>query len=674
MRSTVISGFSRHSFFFLVSVGALFCLSLRGRRLGSLMEFTMHFPVTKSHRPSAIKPLLLVSVLASCFAASAIAQEAAGTEEKTLQPVVVTASRVEQLQKDAIPDTTVITSGMIRNKKLADLPTLLRSEAGIELSRNGGAGSATSVFMRGTESRHVLILLDGVPLQDATAIGTVDSLAHIQTDQIDHIEVVRGNVSSIYGSGAVGGVIQIFTKQGTGKPSAHVFAEYGSHDTVKLGAGTSGKTEGGTSFALSATRYKTNGFSAMDPAKNTAANPDDDHDKNVSVSAAVSQRLNADHELGARVYWYDAKFDFDNTYPNAEEISKGKSKQLVASAFSKNRLTKDWLSTVTVSHNELRRNADQITGFGLSANSYKSEINLLQWSNQLALSSDWTLTAGAEGGHENAKTDAYGSKSNWGRDKYSVYTGILGKVGAHNLQANLRYDHVEKSGSDVTGYLGYAYDVTAEWKLLANVSTSFLAPSMAQLHDMANGGNPDLEAEKSKAAELGVQYAKGDTLVRATAFEWRTQDLINWVADYPGAWTGTNYNVGKAKNHGVDLTASTKLVGLDFRANLTLQDPKNRETGEALLKRAKSFASLDVSKTYGSWYLGGNIQYTGHRTDYGDIRLPSYTLFNLDARYNLNKNVSLYARIENIFDKDYETTYGYEQPGRGAYVGVNFKM
>lgn len=634
----------------------------------------MHFPVSKSHRLQAIKPVLLVSVLATCFVSSAIARESTDTEEKTLQPVVVTASRVEQLQKDAISSTTVITSKMIENKKLADLPSLLRSEAGIEFSRNGGAGTATSLFMRGTESRHVLVLLDGVPLQDATAIGTVDSLAHIQTDQIDRIEVVRGNVSSIYGSGAIGGVIQIFTKQGTGKPTASVFAEYGTHDTVKMGVGTSGKTDGGTRFALSATRYKTNGFSTVDPAKNSMANPDDDHDKNVSVNAAVSQQLSAGHELGARLYYYDAKFDYDNAYNDPEEISKGKSKQWVGAVYSKNKITNDWLSTVTLSRNELRRNANQ-TSFGyLSANEYKSEINLLQWNNQFALSSNWTLTAGAEGGHEKAITDAYGSSSNYGRDKYSAFAGILGKIGAHNLQANVRYDHVEDSGSDVTGYLGYAYDVTAEWKLLANVSTSFLAPSMSQLYDRGNGGNPDLEAEKSRAAEIGAQYSSGDTLVRATVFEWRTKNLINWVADYPGAWTGTNYNVGRAKNYGLDLTASTKVAGIDLRANLTLQNPKDRETDEALLKRAKTFASLDVSKTYGPWYLGGNVQYTGHRTDYGDIRLPSYTLLNLDARYNINKNVSLYARIENLLDKDYETTYGYQQPGRGAYVGVNFKM
>lgn len=175
----------------------------------------MHSPVSKTYCFKAIKPVLLVSMLASCFATSAIAEEIAGTEEKTLQPVVVTASRVEQLQKDAIPSTTVITSKMIENNKLSDVPSLLRSEAGIEFSRTGGQGNAVSVFMRGTESRHVLVLLDGIPIQDAVSTGTVDFLSQVQLDQIDRIEVVRGNVSAIYGSGAMGGVIQIFTKQGS---------------------------------------------------------------------------------------------------------------------------------------------------------------------------------------------------------------------------------------------------------------------------------------------------------------------------------------------------------------------------------------------------------------------------------------------------------------------------
>ena len=635
----------------------------------------MHSHVSAHRRRLAVKPLLLVSLLAGCFAGAAFAQETA-VEEKTLEPVVVTASRVEQLQKDAIPSTTVITSETIQNKKLADVPSLLRSEAGIEFARSGGAGTATSVFMRGTNSTQLLVMIDGVPIQDGNATGTVDLLSHIQPDQIDRIEVVRGNVSAIYGSGAMGGVIQIFTKQGTGKPTANVFAEYGSDSTTKIGAGVSGKTEAGTSFALSATRYRTDGFSAMNTSNE---NPDDDYDRNISISASVSQKLNKDHELGLRLYMYDAHFDYDGTNSTIGE-AWGKSKQWTGAVYSKNRLTQDWLSTVTVSHTDIKRTANTKNShsdgyywngvyysgsdFDSSYN-YHSETSMLQWNNEVALSSDWILTAGIDLGNDKAEVD----DASYSRDKYSAYAGMLGKIGAHNLQANIRYDHVDDSGADTTGYLGYGYDLTSQWKLLASVSTSFLAPTLYQQY-VPDYGNKNLKSERSTNYEAGIQYAQGKDLIRLTAFEWHTRDLIGWRDD-------GYYNVGRAKNTGAELTAQTEIFGVDVSSNLTWQNPKDRENDVQLGRRAKFFGSLNVSKTFGQWYLGGDVQYTGHRPDgsyEGAHNLGAYALVNLNARYNINKNISLYARIENLFDKDYETAYGYNQPDRGAYVGVNVKM
>lgn len=631
----------------------------------------------RRRRRTAIRPLLLVSALACCFAGSAYAQETVDSEEKTLEPVVVTASRVEQLQKDAIPSTTVISSETIQNKKLADLPSLLRSEAGIDFARTGGAGQPVSLFMRGTESRHVLVLLDGIPIRDTTDAGTAGILSHIQPDQIDHIEVVRGNVSAIYGSGAIGGVIQIFTKQGTGKPTANVFAEYGSHDTTKIGAGISGKTEGGTSFALSTTRYRTDGFSAMNASKDSTVNSDDDYDRNVSVNAAVSQRLNKDHEIGARLYMYDAKFEYDaQNGPN--EDASGKAKALTTALYSKNRFTQDWLSTLTFSYTNVERHYDVIDndklwGYDLGYRTkYESDSKLLQWENRIALSSDWTLTAGVDVGSDEARIGYGGSSSfNVDRDRYSAYAGVLGNIGAHSLQANVRYDHVEDTDSDTTGFLGYGYNLTPSWKLLASVSTSFLAPTLDQLYNPQWGSNNEnLESEHSTNYEAGIQYAQGKDLVRLTVFEWHTRNLISSV-------NNRYTNIGRAKSTGVELNMMTDILGMDVAANLTWQNPKDREEDKQLPKRSRLFGSLNVSKTIGSWYFGGDVQYNTHRYDQtyaGRYELSSYWLVNLDARYNINKNVSLYARIENLFDREYETTWGYNEMDRAAYVGVNVKM
>lgn len=633
----------------------------------------------RRRRRMAIRPLLLVSALACCFAGSAYAQEIVESEEKTLEPVVVTASRVEQLQKDAIPSTTVISSETIQNKKLADLPSLLKSEAGIDFARTGGAGQTVSVFMRGAESRQMLVILDGIPIRDAVGAGTIEMLSHIQPDQIDHIEVVRGNVSAIYGSGAMGGVIQIFTKQGTGKPTANVFAEYGSHDTTKVGVGVSGKTEGGTSFALAATRYRTDGFSASNTKNSYGYNPDDDYNRNISISASLSQKLSKDHELGMNLYMYDAHFDTDSEGMNYDDF--GKSKQWTGAIYTKNRLTQDWLSTITVSHTDIKRKYynDNISAPELSMKSdFHSETSMLQWDNQVALSTDWMMTAGVDFGND--KAEAY--SENYSRDRYSIYAGVLGNVGAHHLQANVRYDHVDDAGADTTGYLGYSYDLSQNWKVLASVSTSFLAPTLDQQYADADlgyyriVGNKDLKSERSTNYEGGIQYAKGKDLVRLTVFEWHTRDLIQYGTD-PATFNGTYYNVSRAKNTGAELTAQTEVFGLDVGANMTWQNPKDRENDIQLGRRAKFFGTLNVSKAFGQWYLGGDLQYTGHRPDstYAQAHdLGSYTLVNLNARYNVTKEVSLYARIENLFDKEYETAYGYNQMDRAAYVGVNVKM
>lgn len=626
----------------------------------------------KKHKINAT----LLSIGSLFYCSSVCAQTVA-------EPVVVTASRIEQLQKEAISSTSVITQETLQNKKLATVGDILRSEAGIELAKTGGVGSSTSLFMRGTESRHVLVLLDGVPIQDGNQIGTVDLISHIQSDQIERIEVVKGNVSSLYGSGAIGGVIQIFTKKGTKTPQAGAYAEYGTHKSAKAGFNVSGQTEQGTSFALSASRFRTDGISSVNAHEIKGDDNDRDGARNVSVNASVEQKINRDNSVGARLYYYNDHFDSDaGYYDNDYRKDYGRSKQYTVALYSKNRFTEDWLSTVTVSHNDIRRKSytdntfDWMT-FSLidTTSKFESQTSQLQWDNQLALINNWLMTFGFDGAHEKAEAD----DDQYSRNKYSVYAGILFNMEKHHVQANVRYDHVDDAGSDVTGYLGYSYDVTNHWKLLANVSTAFLAPTLYQQYvkptaqNWNTTGNKNLDSEKSTHYEAGIQYASGPHLARLTVFEWHTRDLI--TTEFNSSTYGYDYvNVGKAKNTGAELTAQTHFLGLDVKAQWTVQNPKNKDTDKQLLRRAKSFGSLDVSKTYGQWYVGVDVQYTGKRKDYSDTELDSYTLVNVNARYDINKHVGLYARLENLFDKQYETAYGYNQMGCAVFGGINFKL
>ncbi len=612
------------------------------------------------------KPVILVSALAACLATPAWAQS---DNDGNLIPVVVTASRIEQSQKDAIPSTSVITQEMIEKKKPVDVLTLLKQESGISIAQNGGYGSTSSVFMRGANANQVLILIDGVPIRDTSSIGSPMALEHLLPDQIERIEIVRGNVSAIYGSGAMGGVIQIFTKRGEGPPSVSMTAEAGTDHTTKLSAGISGRQEE-IRYSLGVTRLKTDGYSAMNHHQYPNENTDDDGTRDVSVNAAISREWAKGNEFGARLYAYDAKYQYDGGgtgQPNQDD--HGKSREWTVAAFSKNRFTANWDSTITLSQTEIERWMYTENGaYGDWRGKFKSQASMAQWNNQIAVSSDWIATAGADIAREKAQT---GDPETYSRTNQSLYAGLNGKAGDHHFQVNARYDHVEESGSDTTGYLGYGYDLTSSWKLVASASTAFLAPTLYQVYD-SYSGNKSLEAERSRSYEVGVQYAQGKTLVRATFFDTHTRDMIDYVST--GAWTGQYFNVGRTKNRGFELNGSTQLVGIDVRGNLTIQDPENEDTGQQLNRRARKMASLDVSKTLGRWYVGGDAHYEEHRPDVYDKRLPSYVLFNLNARYQVTKELSVFARIENLLDRDYQTAYGYDMPDRGFFGGINWKM
>lgn len=632
----------------------------------------MTFPVS-SFRAPAWKPLALASALSAIFASPAQAQT---DDVKSLAPVVVTASRIEQSQAEAIPTTTVITAEEIRNSRASDVISLLQTQAGIEVTQTGGAGTATSLFMRGTESRHNLILIDGVPIRDASATGTTAAFHHILPDQIERIEIVRGNVSAIYGSGAIGGVIQIFTKQGTGEPKVNLSSEVGSRGTTKVSGGVLGKT-GDTRYMFSASRYETDGFSANNTKQFSSENPDKDGDRNVSVAGSVSHEWRRGHEIGARLYANDAKFSYDGGGDGpSTRIDDGTSKQKTIAAFSKNRFLPNWLSTITASETEIKRRDTTIGGlYGDSDARYKGNTTMMQWTNEWMLSPNWAMTAGVDAAKEKADTyasysvptDFYHSRSN-----SSFYGGVNGKIDAHSFQVNTRNDHVGGSGSDTTGYLGYGYALTPTWKLIASTSTAFLAPTLYQLYDNTYG-NSDLKAERSRSKEAGIQYASGPTLVRAVIFETHTRDLIGYTTTY--------INIGKASNRGMEMNAVSHIMGVDARASLTLQSPKDDTTGDQLARRAKTLASLAASKSFSALRIGGDVQYGGHRPDSDyttwpatSVDVSSYVLFNLNARYQVSKELSVYGRIENVFDREYQTAYGYNQAERGFFAGIEWRQ
>ena len=626
------------------------------------------FKKLASATPGSTRTLLLLSVFSSAVTA-VVSANAQSSSDTSMAPIVVTAARVTQLQTDALPFTTIISAEDIRKSQAVDLPALLRREAGIQFTQNGGIGQSSGLFVRGAETRQTLILLDGVPLTKQDASGTV-SIEHLMLDQIDHIEIVRGNVSSIYGSSAIGGVVQIFTRRGEGPARVTAEAEAGSRGTTRVATGVTGGSSGADAvrFALNASNFRTDGFSSLNPAQVPTANPDRNGYRNSSISGALSRDFGKDQQVGLNFSATEGRFSFDSSFGVPTDIQTGKTKVSTVAVYSQNRINERWSSRITYSESRDRNANHYDTSYGVTDDRYQSKTRMLQWTNEITLAPNWSATAGAERQWQTLGTDdGYGTLLDVNRNANSVYAGVQGKLGAHQLQANLRHDQLDRVDSATTGYLGYGYLLSPRWKALASIATGFAAPPLGYLYS-PGFGNPALKPERSRSAEVGVQYAYEAALLRAAVFDTRTREQLQYdpVAN-------TFANIARARNRGLEVSASGTLAETALRASLTLQDPRDELTDARLRRRAKTLASLSANRGFGPWQVGGDVSVTGSRPD-GSAQLGAYALANLNARYRLSKSVELYGRIENLFDRDYQSAYGYNQAPRGIFAGVRWQQ
>lgn len=613
-------------------------------------------------------PLFAQRSIASACAAACLSFAGFTTAQTTpeLKPIVVTASRNPQQLTDTLLHTTVLQRADIERSQASDVLSLLQREAGVQFTQNGGRGTASSLYLRGSASLQTLVLLDGIPLTRQDATGSL-GLEHLAVDQIERIEIVRGNVSAIYGSGAIGGVVQIFSKRGQGAPFALIKAEIGSRGSSKVAASVQGAfgAESATRITAGITAERTSGFSAINTDQQPAANPDNDGYKNRSENFSISQDLAKGHSLGLRLQRTDGKYDFDSSFGAPQDIQKGRNKQQSISLVSDNRFTPDWLSKFSIT--QLRdRGLDTDNGaFGFTSLA-TTKVQQIQWSNTLALGSDTSLTLGAEQQRQSIDADDGFAPYAFARRTHAVFAGVQSQFGAHQIQVNLRSDKVQDSGKSTTGFLGYGFALSPDWKLTASTSTAFNAAPLGYLY-YPFGGNPNLQPEKAKSSELGVQWSQGAQVLRATLFDTRSRNLFEYDLT-----TSSFANVTSTRNRGVEISYSGKIAAMDVRAGLTSQNPKDMLSGQALNRRAKTLGSVSVDHTLAKWQVGGDLRFSGARRD-GLQRLGGYEVIDLRVRYAIDPQWSTYARIENLLDRRYQTVSSYNQAPRGVFVGLQWQ-
>lgn len=606
----------------------------------------------------------LIGTLFLSLCTPALAQQ----DENTRDAVVVTASRLDQQLTDTIAHTTVITRKDIRESQAVDLPSLLRREAGFEFVQSGGIGTSSSIFMRGGDGRQTLILIDGVRVGSAT-LGTT-SIEHVMLDQVERVEVVRGNVSAMYGAGAIGGVIQIFTKQGYGAPRAEAQAMVGDRGTRRVAAGYRGSVDD-TRFSLNVSQFQTNGFSAIDTRQALKANPDNDGYRNLSFSGQLSQRLAVGHEIGLRAYQSAGKVEFDSAFGKPTDRHNLDDTLSNYAIYSENQFTSSWKSRFTIA-----QGADKSTSFTNDSRTGRFNTENMQylWQNDFSLAREHVVTAGLE--RQQQRVDSTTIYQVTRRDVNSAMLAYSGRLGAHQLQASARRDHYSDFGGADTWLMGYGYEINPDWKLTAMRSTAFTAPTFNQLF-FPGFGNPSLQPEKARSNEVGLQYAADEHLLRLALFRTEYRNLIQSVAVAPGVFQ--SLNIGRARVEGAELSYTGHFDGWDIRASLTAQDPIDDSTGAQLRRRGKSFGNLVVNTTLSGWRVGAEAIVGSSRPDNDIVKgtpvtLGGYKVVNLTARHAVAKNTFIAARLENTFNEHYQVAHGFNTPGRGLFVSLNWQQ
>ncbi|MCX5806186.1 MAG: TonB-dependent receptor [Proteobacteria bacterium] len=618
-----------------------------------------------------------------------IPHTAQGLQTYSLDKIVVTATRVETPAEEVASSISIVTSKEIEDKKQPIVLDILRGLPGVDVTQTGGLGRTSSIYMRGANPEHTLVLIDGMEVNDVMHFGRLYDFSDLTIDNIERIEVLRGPQSTLYGSGAIGGVINIITKKGAGKPKFFVSGEGGSYNTYRESAGLEGSLKN-FHYSLGASHINSKGISS---ANRGDGNIETDGYDNMSLSSRFGFSLGEYVNTDFVVHYTKARSDIDNgggiggddinnIYRVVQLLLKGKVDITLYDG--------KWMQSI-----EFATNTNDRTNFNpqdfqhpLDAEraSYNGRLDKIGWQHVVEVHRTNTLTFGVEYKEETGKSD-YRWISAWGPG-----TSLFPEKSAHNTgyyiqdqirlgeqffgTIGMRLDDHSEIGSKITYRIAPAYFIKQTGtKIRGTYGTGERAPSLYQLYAPATVwspvGNANLKPEESKGWDFGIDqdFFHEKVTLGITYFNNTFKNLI----DFDNALGYVN--IGKARTDGVEFSTRIKArddLILDF--SYTYMDTENQDTDESLLRRPKNKFSADANYSFsekGSVNL--RILYTGQRRDW--MPYPSsgivggHTLVNAAAKYNITKQIQLFGRIENLLNRKYQEVHGYGTPGFSMYGG-----
>jgi len=604
------------------------------------------------------RPSLLAAGLLSTAVATPAAIAATPTE---LDTVIVTATRTAETADASLAPVTVITRAEIVRSQAQNVPELLRGLPGVDFAQTGAVGQPSSVFLRGTNSDHVLVLVDGIKLGSAT-LGTT-AFEHLPLAQIERIELVRGPRASMYGSDAIGGVLQIFTRNGGGdKLSGYANLQIGNQETGRLSIGANGGTEN-LKLSANVSTFRTRGQNAWDNALND--NDDDgneQHAGNASLHYALgsgSISLNTLHSTGSSEY-----DGFPNVDANFNPIFNGSDyslafQQRVLSGQFKYRFVEDWETTLRIgqSNDDGENRVD-----GRFDSRFDTQRREATWQNDVFIGNDHIVSAGVDYSEDDVDSStAYDETT---RDNLAGFVQWQGGYGPVDWRLAGRYDDNEAFGDHTTQGADIGVAVSEHIRVIASYGTAFKAPSFNELY-FPNFSNPDLAPEESESFELGLQGNYGWLTWQMNLYHTAIDQLISFQFN-PNDNSFLPFNIDNASINGAELGFTTTMADWAIGVNGSYTDTEDKQTGNRLPRRAELSGKLTVDNTTGK--LSSGLTVTGYSDRFDDanntVKLPGYAVVDLRFGIQLTPDVAVKVKWANVLDQDYQTVAGYPALGR----------
>jgi len=582
------------------------------------------------------------------------------TQSEATQEIIITANRLPQSVNSVMAATTIIDRDAIRNSQAQNLIELLSGQPGMQLTQSGGQGAQTSLFLRGSESDHTLMLIDGA--QITTSTGAAGRLEFLPLDQIERIEIVRGPRSSIYGSEAIGGVLNIITRPETDPGfNGNFSAMVGSQNSNNTNLGLRGGNKS-TTLGLNISHRETAGINFSE-----IGSADADGFKNDSAAFSFNHQFNDKLNFATNYSHFDSSVDYDdgNVGTESSQLSVGLSITL----------SQNWDSNLFVERFAEKNN--DAAAFGTTQN--ESENNKINWHNSLVLSDASQLAFGFDHIEQKLQYSSVAAiQTDSSRDNEGIYAVYLRNTTLADLTFSVRHDNNERFGNQSTGSIALGKDLRENFRAWVSYGTAFKAPNLIDLYvDFPSFfffSNPNLKPETSKSLELGLQ-------IEALHAQWQINIFQNKIDNLIAADTTftTLANVQKTRINGIEASVESTLAGWQINADLTLLNHENESTRQELLRRPDQILALNLARPFGDFDFAIKVLAQSKHQDinpltFGRSRVGGFATTDLTLAYHLNAAVDFRLRIGNAFDKDYQFIDGFYTLGRTAQFAFDYRF